>query len=430
MRRNWSSGPRRRVPMRWEEASTTFDTARFPDRGKPLPGKEVRLLEHGGDAFQVTYHDTPVVTIYRDGTYLLDHGGYAGNMTIQRMEEYAPVRIEKIGKTRYHTKSWSEEPWLGADNLKLVFHCSITTLDEQHNLMYQFFPERFSRYCQMPFPRETLHVDANGLPVIDSLLEQLAPPEWKYRLQGRLQPWEQVPTLPGQAPVAHGPHAAEYRARWEPGTGPVQTATPVMLRREWIGNRTVASIWRENRQAGAPQRFRWVIPSSGLSGYNTRIELAIQRVDKELRRAGWISAPPLLTDVLGNLRSRLGGRAPDPAQPLLPFGQPLLLQRPVLKAHWMEPWSTLELAGSWYYWSSERRPMGRAPLPGALPWPGPEDVRVWFEFVDGTAVGIVHDAGTGRDEVLLRQLGRGEQTDWLVPGVLVAGLLGLFTGVL
>ena len=77
--------------MRYAEAEETFATARFPDRGKPLPGAKVRL-HRDGDNYLVEYHDHPVVTIHRDGTYLLDYGGYPSNMTAIRMKEYAPLQ--------------------------------------------------------------------------------------------------------------------------------------------------------------------------------------------------------------------------------------------------------------------------------------------------------------------------------------------------
>lgn len=446
MSSGYSSGPTRNVPMRYDEAEETFSRARDPDAGKPLPGKEVRLWQRGND-YYVSYLDSPVVYIHQDGTYTLDHCGYATRMTIQRMEEYAPVQLAKVGKTKYKRKGYYEDAWLGADNLELSFPCGIMRHEKRQSLFYQVFPEEFRRTCYLEFPRQKLHVDAEGRPVLDSLLSEIAPPEWKYKLVKLLQPWEPIQRIPGQiTPVISKWHSAAYAKKWPTGSdrpGQVRmtsdtgglVAQPVLVRREWNGNRPVASVWVYFGRRREPKLYRWVIPDFGFAGQSTRLELAVNAVDRKLRWLQYSSAPPLLTDVLGNLREQLETTQQiEPSQLALPFDFTPLLSRQVLRAHWMQPWDTREFLRNYPMPASmpDSRSVPRAPMTGAKPWPGSGDVRVWFELVDGTAVGILHDKKTNKDVVLVHSLTAQQRTQWSTPGVLAAGLLGAalawFTG--
>ena len=432
-----SPGPCRQSPMRYSEAEETFARARFPDRGKPLPGAQVRLHKYDDD-YVVEYHNNPVVTIYRDGTYLLDYGGYPTNMAAIRMREYAPLHwnsseswIWTVGKREYRQHHRNEERWYGYDNLELIFPCQVFPADIEKNLFYQYYPERFSFQCHLEFVRERLHMDAEGRPVLESLIGDLAPTEWRTVLFKRLQPWAQAMRLSGQS-FAQAPanHVAAYLDKWpqqgRDGQLPPTSRTGehvsqlAMLRRSWIGNKPVASVWVHHRRRNHPQVFRWVIPSTGPTGQSTHLELALKAVDRELAKAGWSTAPPTLSEVLGNLRTEVDYGAS------LPFDRSGLLYRRVVRAHWMEPWKTVEfskMAIESGYFDREHRQLPRRPLPGSLPWPGSEEVRVWFELVDGTAVGIVHDSASAKDRLAFSTTRGGGGTDWVAEGVLAAGLV-------
>lgn len=50
-------------------------------------------LERRGDAFAICLHQTDVVTIRSDGTYVLRNGGWQTTTTKRRINQYSPARI-------------------------------------------------------------------------------------------------------------------------------------------------------------------------------------------------------------------------------------------------------------------------------------------------------------------------------------------------
>lgn len=93
--------------LEYREAEALFAKARDPLRGKPLQNN-TRLYhnEHGeyGDCYEVWLHNTPVVTIYQDGTYVLKTGGWATHTTKDRLNAYGP------GMVFQHNRVWYWSP--------------------------------------------------------------------------------------------------------------------------------------------------------------------------------------------------------------------------------------------------------------------------------------------------------------------------------
>lgn len=73
-----------------------FETARFPERGKPLQNN-TRLYRYGEDTLAVRLHNTDVVTLDRmddqNVAVTLDTGGWRTVTTKSRMNEWAPGRV-------------------------------------------------------------------------------------------------------------------------------------------------------------------------------------------------------------------------------------------------------------------------------------------------------------------------------------------------
>jgi hypothetical protein len=96
----------------YEQAKRIVSSARNPEKGKPI-GNNTRLIDYG-DCVVVKYHATYIITIYPDGRYLLDNGGWYTVTTKARMNRYAPVRIYS------HKGEWivAGNPQTGRDNTK------------------------------------------------------------------------------------------------------------------------------------------------------------------------------------------------------------------------------------------------------------------------------------------------------------------------
>lgn len=409
------------LPLDYAEAGEVFALARFPDRGKPVAGHETRLFqdERTGD-YYLSYRDAPIVVYHSDGTVTLDHNGYPTKMTAQRMDEYAPLPrvIQLVGKRQ---SKWGDEgSYYAWDNLALSFDCPLRPAEVAQDLRYQWFPERFERRCLLPFVRGRLRVDGTGRPVLSSLLRDLAPPEWGYRLGAQIQPWTEAPKA-FWTDVATAPlhHQRAYDALFPSDGGHDHL---LLLRPTWVGSEVVATVWTHQVPTG-PTLYRWLVRKRPghlgdefLSGQTSDLQLAVSDADKAIASADWHTTPPLLTEVLGNLREQIW--SPRSGQ-LKIFAAPDLLQTPVLRVHWQEPWITYETAEG----VKRRKTLPRDPLPGSKPWAGTEDVRVWFELVDGTAVGVVHDPKRNQDEVVVRRLHPEARTQWETPGILATGLL-------
>ena len=59
-------------------------------------------LRQEGDSFVIRYHNTDVVTLNEDGTYILNSGGWYTPTTKDRINEYSPARIHQEKGLWYH----------------------------------------------------------------------------------------------------------------------------------------------------------------------------------------------------------------------------------------------------------------------------------------------------------------------------------------
>lgn len=102
--------------LEYREAERLFKTARDPRKGKPLQNNTRLYHEPNGefgDCYEVWLHNTPVVTIYQDGTYVLKTEGWTTVTTKDRINTYGP------GNVWQKDRIWYWEPkreWNGRKN--------------------------------------------------------------------------------------------------------------------------------------------------------------------------------------------------------------------------------------------------------------------------------------------------------------------------
>jgi hypothetical protein len=77
--------------LTYKKASELLATARDAGNGKRI-ANNTRLFDRGG-SIAVRLHSTDVVTMYPDGRYVLNNGGWYTATTKNRIHEYAPVRL-------------------------------------------------------------------------------------------------------------------------------------------------------------------------------------------------------------------------------------------------------------------------------------------------------------------------------------------------
>lgn len=437
----YSSGPTRKHAMTYDEASETFEKGGWSrsrqEKVKVLPGSHTRLHQTE-TGFEVQYRDTGVVTIHPDGTYTLDHGGFPTKMTAQRMTEYAPVRVDTHGPRETATDRDEGFTFYTYDNLALYFRGSPEESEE--SLFSQFYPKRSRIFSVMEFPASTIRVDGYGRPVIVDLLGRIAPHTWKTELIGRLQAWAST----GAPAHVYMPAQIEKIAR-EEWLDPV-AAIPMQVRRTWFRNQPAAFLWLEPAHADrsdacpVPQNrhdvYRWValgpprrdpqthrLIETRRVGSSIHLEQAVDDAEAAIQELGWSTAPPSLEQLLGYLSK---GPPFAPVRKWYEREQDLpirhaILDVPVMRVHWIEPWDTWEDSEPEDIFSVPTRiRLPRKPLPGSLPWPGlpPESghVKYWFELIDGRAVAVVevspvyyarswNERIPGRTDVLIHQPG-------------------------
>jgi len=80
--------------LTYQKAKEIFQTARFPERGKPL-ANNTRLIfipDHElGPSYAVRFHATNVVTIHPDESYTLKTNGWHTVTTWKRIRDYSPA---------------------------------------------------------------------------------------------------------------------------------------------------------------------------------------------------------------------------------------------------------------------------------------------------------------------------------------------------
>ena len=67
-------------------------------------------MVRAGENIEIRYHDTAVVTMYPDGTFKLDTGGWYSRTTRARIEEYLPGRANIRGRLERNGEAGG--PWL------------------------------------------------------------------------------------------------------------------------------------------------------------------------------------------------------------------------------------------------------------------------------------------------------------------------------
>lgn len=77
--------------LTYEECIRLFDTARSPEKGKPL-ANNTRLYKRG-DEFEIVLHQTAVVSVLPEGKYIIRTGGWNTLTTRDRLNRYAPGRF-------------------------------------------------------------------------------------------------------------------------------------------------------------------------------------------------------------------------------------------------------------------------------------------------------------------------------------------------
>jgi hypothetical protein len=91
--------------LTYEEASRLFDTARSPEKGKPI-ANNTRLYKRG-DEFEIVLHQTAVVSILPEGKYIIRTGGWNTLTTRDRLNRYAPGRFFTEQGILYWVPGWA-----------------------------------------------------------------------------------------------------------------------------------------------------------------------------------------------------------------------------------------------------------------------------------------------------------------------------------
>jgi len=77
--------------MNYDAAHNLFQTARFPEKGKPLENN-TRLFKRGND-YAIRLHKTDIVTHHSDGTCTLRTGGWYTFTTKDRINKYSTAHV-------------------------------------------------------------------------------------------------------------------------------------------------------------------------------------------------------------------------------------------------------------------------------------------------------------------------------------------------
>lgn len=140
--------------LEYRDAERLFATAKVPENGKPLQNNTRLYKSCGefGECYEVWLHATPVVTIYKDGTYVLKTGGWATVTTKDRLNTYAPGMIFQESRVWYWSpeRRWNSNKgkWEGPVVGTYYFHdgMRITTTREITENEDVLGPGRWNRY--------------------------------------------------------------------------------------------------------------------------------------------------------------------------------------------------------------------------------------------------------------------------------------------
>lgn len=73
------------------------------------------LYQRENGSFQVVLHETAVITIYQDGTYQFNSGGWRTRTTQSRINEYSPVKVYSRNGTWMMFRGTATEGFLYQD---------------------------------------------------------------------------------------------------------------------------------------------------------------------------------------------------------------------------------------------------------------------------------------------------------------------------
>lgn len=141
--------------LEYKEAAELMSKARNPKKGKPLQNN-TRLYEAEDDlgrpCYEVWLHNTPVVTIYKDGTYKLQTGGWATVTTKDRLNTYGPGTVTQMDRVWYWEpkREWNsrKNKYEGPPVSRYYFHDGmiVTTVREITRNEDVLGPGRWNRY--------------------------------------------------------------------------------------------------------------------------------------------------------------------------------------------------------------------------------------------------------------------------------------------
>ena len=103
--------------MNYLEAKKLFKTCKNNESGKPLENN-TRLMQRG-DNFAVKLHDTDIVTITPNDTFILNTGGWFTLTTKDRINKYNPIRVYQSNKLWYLGDYDNEQKVLFFDGIEV-----------------------------------------------------------------------------------------------------------------------------------------------------------------------------------------------------------------------------------------------------------------------------------------------------------------------
>ena len=100
---------------------TYAEMERLVNKGRKPGRKNLKrntwLVRQSADRIDIVLHETSIVKAFRDGSYILDSGGWQTSTTKGRINEYAPVYIYQKKHVWYI--SWQGQDIEFVDGIKL-----------------------------------------------------------------------------------------------------------------------------------------------------------------------------------------------------------------------------------------------------------------------------------------------------------------------
>lgn len=174
--------------MDFKTAETLFAKARVPANGKPLCNN-TRLFRRGEDCYAVRFHDTDVVTLWRDGRVTLDTGGWTTMSTKDRISSFGPVRVDSERGTWYisHDKQREHAERKARKEFGLPAKGSIWEVSDS-DFPYRKFYSRVNELARVPFT-DGITFDKRGKP-----LNGITPARWQKHLRDKAAMTKRIQT--------------------------------------------------------------------------------------------------------------------------------------------------------------------------------------------------------------------------------------------